>query len=45
MRPEFQLLLLLLAVPAQYLISKWMTPLQADREYLTRRLIFLFFCH
>ncbi|XP_066927039.1 uncharacterized protein [Clytia hemisphaerica] len=38
MRPEIQLLLLLLAVPAQYLISKWMTPQAADREYLTRRI-------
>ena len=39
MRPELQLFLLLLAVPAQYLISKWMTPQAADREYLTRRFV------
>jgi len=42
MRPEIQLFLLILAVPAQYLISKWMTPQAADREYLTRR--FVVFC-
>ncbi|XP_057307550.1 F-box only protein 21-like [Hydractinia symbiolongicarpus] len=35
-RPGLQLALLLLAVPAQYIISKWMTPQAADREYLTR---------
>ena len=32
-----QLAVLLLAVPAQYLISKWMTPKATDREYITRR--------
>jgi len=35
----FQLLLLVLALPAQYLVSKWMTPTSSDREYMTRRLI------
>eukprot|EP00795_Rhopilema_esculentum_P017581 gene17581-9216_t len=34
-----QLLLLVLAVPTQYFISKWMTPSSSDREYMTRRLI------
>lgn len=34
-----QLLLLVLALPTQYLISKWMTPSPSDREYMTRRLV------
>eukprot|EP00794_Sanderia_malayensis_P000073 gene73-670_t len=40
--PQFRgvhLLLLVLALPAQYLISKWMTPSTSDREYMTRRLV------
>lgn len=38
-RPGVQLLLLVAAVPFQYLISKWTTPVAVDREYLTRRLL------
>jgi len=36
-QPGVQLVLLLLAVPAQYLISKWMAPQFNDREYITKR--------
>ena len=39
-QPGVQLLILLAAVPLQYLVSKWMTPVAVDREYLTRRYIY-----
>ena len=38
-RAGFQLILLLLAVPAQYLLSKWLSPTSSDREYYTRTVL------
>ncbi|XP_002161928.1 uncharacterized protein LOC100198489 isoform X1 [Hydra vulgaris] len=40
LRPGLQLVILFLAVPTQYLISKWMTPQQEyERQYLTSRFL------